>query len=111
MVFNISLHCKRSTSTEIGQAQRMLWLFTYSQFDTLKAVDDQFIENLGMQNAVHLYIICSCYILSCMRLLHIVLRMLLYIVQLFKDLWILANSKSKPQNPEYLLQEKNQAHL
>ena len=48
---------EQSGSAEIGLAQRILWLFpkpAYSRFDTLKAVDDQFTENLGMQNAVHI---------------------------------------------------------
>ena len=42
---------KQPGSAEIGLAQRILWLFpqpTYSRFDTLKAVDDQFTDNLGM---------------------------------------------------------------
>ena len=45
------LQVLRLGSAEIRLAQRILWLFPkppYSRFDTLKAVDDQFTENLGM---------------------------------------------------------------
>ena len=41
---------EQSGSTEIGLAQRILWIFpqpTYSRFSTLKPVDKTFTENLG----------------------------------------------------------------
>jgi len=51
-------------SSEIGLAQRILWLFpkpTYSHFNTLKPVDKEFTNNLGKQ----LYIFVSrCFTLS-----------------------------------------------
>ena len=45
---------EQSGSTEIGLAQRILWVFpqpAYSRFNTLKPVDKIFTENLGKSNA------------------------------------------------------------